>query len=206
MTRLAIALSVVLMITSPVVAQNLLVNPGFDNPDLLNGWTCSTTYGQANWITNDRLGAPTSGAMEHFISAPTINEAVFCIQCIPVDEFYTYVASVWHYWPDDPDVTQVGTVRMGILVYPEAGCTGTLLNSTVNAGYHPALDTWYRFSTDEIVAPAGSVSARFAVSTHQDPADQWVRTRLDDLDFSATTLFRDGFESGGTGAWSSTSP
>lgn len=206
MARLTIAVSIVLMITSSVFAQNLLVNPGFDNPDLLNGWTCSTTYGQANWITTDRLGAPTSGSMEHFVTGGSNNLAVSCTQCVPVEELYAYAASTWYYWPDDPDVTQEGTTRMAVIFYSNADCTSSVGVSAVRVGSHAFLDTWYQLITAEITAPVGTSSAWVSVATWQNLGDHWVRSWLDDLDFSATTLFRDGFESGGTGAWSTTSP
>ncbi len=60
--------------------------------------------------------------------------------------------------------------------------------------------------SDESIAPTGALSAMVYVFTWQNLTGQPVRARLDDLDFSTTTLFRDGFESGGTGEWSSAVP
>ena len=206
MARSTVIVAIAVLIVSSTSAQNLLTNPGFDVADQLIGWSCSSTDGLATWISDDRLGAPTSGAMQHFVNAPLLNGQVACIQCLPVDEFYAYEASAWHYWPDDPDVTQEGTARMSIIFYSAVDCTGSLGVATVKVGYHVALDTWYQFATDEITAPAGATSARFTVTTWQDVADHWVRTRIDDLDFSTTTLFRDGFESGWVDAWSDSVP
>jgi len=206
MTRLAIAFSIVLMITSPVVAQNLLVNPGFDNPDLLTGWACSTIHGQANWVAADRLGVPTSGSMEHFVTGGSNNLTVSCLQCVPVEELYAYAFSTWYYWPDDPDVVQDGTTRLSLVFYDNGDCTSSTGVASVKVGHHPSLDTWYQLVSAEITAPVGTTSALVTVTTWQDLGGDWVRAWLDDLDFSTTTLFRDGFESGGTGAWSITSP
>jgi len=206
MARLTIAVSIVLTFASPLVAQNLLVNPGFDNPDLLTGWTCSTTYGQAQWIPDDRLGAPTSGAMEHFVTGGSNNLTVSCLQCVPVEELYAYAFSTWYYWPDDPDVTQDGSTRLVLIYYSNPDCTSSTGVSSVEVGHHPSLDTWYQLISAEITAPAGTTSALVTVTTWQDLGGDWVRTRLDDLDFSTTTLFRDGFESGGSGAWTTTFP
>ena len=206
MARLTIAASIMLIFTSPVFAQNLLVNPGFDNPDLLTGWTCSTTHGQANWIADDRLGAPTSGAMEQFVTGGSNNLTVACVQCVPVEEFYAYAFSTWFYWPDDPDVTQEGTTRLVLAFYLNSDCTSSMGVSSVKVGHYPSLDTWDQLFTDEVTAPAGTTSALVTATTWQNLGDHWVRARLDDLECSTTTLFRDGFESGGTGAWATTLP
>jgi len=170
MARSTVIVAIAVLIVSSTSAQNLLTNPGFDVADQLIGWSCSSTDGLATWISDDRLGAPTSGAMQHFVNAPLLNGQVACIQCLPVDEFYAYEASAWHYWPDDPDVTQEGTARMSIIFYSAVDCTGSLGVATVKVGYHVALDTWYQFATDEITAPAGATSARFTVTTWQDVA------------------------------------
>ena len=69
-----------------------------------------------------------------------------------------------------------------------------------------ALGTWHHLVTDEVMAPAGSVSARIWVHTWQNFAFQPVRAGLDDLDFSATTLFQDGFETGSLTEWSTSVP
>ena len=207
MARLTITVSIVLIFTSPVFAQNLLVNPGFDIPDLLTGWTCSTTHGQAAWIANDRLGEPTSGSMEHFVIGGSNNLIVTCSQCVPVEALHAYTLSTWYYWPDDPDVTQEGTTRLSLIFYFNSDCISSTGVSSVTTGQHPSLETWYQLFTDEIPAPAGTTSALVTATTWQNFGDHWVRARLDDLDFSSpTVLFRDGFESGETGAWTTTLP
>lgn len=206
MTRLTIVVSIVLIFASPLFAQNLLVNPGFDNPDLLTGWTCSTIHGQANWIPDDRMGEPTSGSMEHFVTAGSNNLTVSCLQCVPVEELNAHTFSTWYYWPDDPDVIQDGSSRLSLIYYSNPDCTSSTGVATVKVGHHPSLDTWYQLISAEITAPAGTTSALVTVATWQDLGGDWVRARLDDLDFSTTTLFRDDFESGGTGAWTSTFP
>lgn len=206
MIRTTIAIFVVLILSSPLLAQNLLVNPGFDTPDQLTGWTCLETHGEANWIPYDRLGSPSSGSMEHFVTGDANHQFIDCQQCVPVEELHPYSASAWYYWPDDPDVTQDGTTRMSMIFYANPDCTSSQGVSTNVAVPHPALDTWYQLVTAEITAPPGTSSALVSIFTWQNFADQWVRARLDDLDVSTTILFQDGFESGGVGFWSSSMP
>ena len=50
------------------------------------------------------------------------------------------------------------------------------------------------------------MSAKVFVFTWQDLANEPVRARLDDLEFSTTTLFRDGFETGDLTEWSGSVP
>jgi hypothetical protein len=125
---------------------------------------------------------------------------------VPVSELWTYVMSGWYLWPDDPDVTQIGTSRWSFVFYSGIDCTEPLGSSTTKVGFHPALDTWYHLVTDEVTAPAGSMSATVYLFTWQDLANEPVRARLDDLDFSVVPLFRDGFETGNLTAWSSSVP
>ncbi len=199
MARPAIAISIVLMITSPVLAQNLLFNPGFDTADQLDGWTCTSSDGLASWSSEDRSGSPVSGSMQHDVDGAANNARIWCHQCVPVTELEGYVFSTWHYWPDDPDVDQIGSTRLSVNFYTEAGCSSLIEVGPTKTVTPASLDTWYLFESDEQIAPTGALSATANVFTWQNLVGQPVRARLDDLDFSTATLFRDGFESGGIG-------
>ncbi len=83
MARPAIAISIVLMITSPVLAQNLLFNPGFDTADQLDGWTCTSSDGLASWSSEDRSGSPVSGSMQHDVDGAANNAKVWCASMRP---------------------------------------------------------------------------------------------------------------------------
>lgn len=205
MARLAVAFSIALVITTPVVAQNLLVNPGFDDPDQLNGWICVTDDGIAVWSTEDHEGSPGSGSMEHEVSAASDDKWVRCSQCVPARQYWPYVGSAWYYWPDDPDVSQNGKTVITISFFSDVDCTDSLSGGGGSNAF-PVLDTWVQKTTPEFVAPAGAMSAGFYVFTWQYTAGQPVRARLDDLVFSPMVLFWDDFESGGTGAWYATIP
>jgi len=190
------------LIALPVAAQNLLVNPGFDNVDQLNGWTCSTANGIASWSPEDRAGSATSGSMQHDVTATSNNRYLWCSQCVPVDEFEAYIASMWVFWPNDPDVTQDGSPRIEIDYHASATCDSFLQLGDIQVGF-PFYDTWNFLSTNPTTAPSGAQSALLFVITWQDLADDAVRARIDDVDFHSTNsiIFRDGFESGNTIAW-----
>ena len=170
MLRKTLIIGSLLMAAGPVFAQNLLVNPGFDEPDQLTGWTCDSNYGQASWSPIDSLGLAGSGSMQHDVAAALFNnETVVCRQCVPVSELWTYVMSGWHFWPDDHDVSQVGSVRWAFGFYSDLACTSSLGVSTLKIGSVPqlALGTWHYLKTDEVMAPAGSMSASVSLFTWQ---------------------------------------
>jgi hypothetical protein len=203
--RPCILLVAAAVIAAPVGAQNLLVNPGFDEPDQITGWTCDTLYGTAVWSPIDRNGAPQSGSMEHEVDASTDNQKERCWQCVGVDELTPYLGEVWFFWPDDPDVSQLGTTRMSVNFYFDADCTDDTGVYDVAVGT-PMLDSWQVLRTDEMTAPAGTHSAAVYLFTWQNLADQPVRARLDDIELSTTLIFGDGFESGDLIEWSGSSP
>ena len=171
----------VVLSTTIAGAQNLLVNPGFDQASQLTGWSCTSTYGTATWSSDDRSGAPGSGSVQHDMDNSTNNRSMWCAQCVPVNGGWEYVASGWY--------------------YEDVGCTGTNFIGP-NEIVSPVPDTWTAVSTDVSAAPVGYQSAIVYFISWQNLAGEPIRVRLDDLDFSAHGLiFDDGFESGDTTAW-----
>ncbi len=206
MVRATIIATITVLITVPALAQNLFVNPGFDIPDQLNGWTCTSSDGVPSWSPEDRMGSPSSGSLMHDVTAAVNNKTVWCWQCVPVNELWSYVASGWYYWPNDPDVSQLGSSRWSMYYYSDSDCTGSSTLGANVTGDHPMLDTWYHLETEETAAPTGAMSAVIYFITWQDIANEPVRARMDDLNFSTTTIFRDGFESSGVNVWSDSFP
>ncbi len=203
MVRVAVITAVVVLIALPLTAQNLLVNPGFDEADQLDDWTCTTTYGVTSWSTEDHLESTASGSMQIDLSETSINRLVTCSQCVPVTELNSYAASAWLNWPDDADVTQDGSSRLSFGFFSDAGCTTAVEWCPIAFAHYPGnqLGAWILLPTLESVAPVGAVAARIVITTWQDLANEPVRAHIDDVDFRTTTIFRDGFESGTTNAW-----
>jgi len=206
MLRRTLIVGSLLMAGGSVFAQNLLVNPGFDDVDQLTGWACDSTMGQPVWHPHDILGLQGSGSMEHNVFGIMDSMNVNCRQCVPVSELWTYVMSGWYFWPDDPALTQVGSSIWSIKFFSDTLCNSYLGVQTTKWVQNPALDTWRQLVTDEVMAPAGSMSAEVYVYTFQEAAFQPVRARIDDLDFSVAALFQDGFESGDLSEWSAATP
>jgi hypothetical protein len=189
-------------VTCPADAQNLLVNPDFDDSLQLTGWSCGSPWGAVTWSSEDLLNDPTSGSVEHYVAGNVNNATATCTQCVPVVDLLTYTMSGWAYWPDDPDVDQIGTTRFGFVFYEEPDCTLQLDSDEVVIGQPPALDMWFELVSDPLAAPAGATSALIIVTTWQDLAGTAVRARIDHLDYSTNGIFADGFESGALSRWS----
>jgi len=143
MFRKTLIIGSLLMAAGSVFAQNLLVNPGFDDLDQLTGWTCDSSMGQPIWHPHDILGLQGSGSMEHNVFGITGNMNVNCRQCVPVSELWTYVMSGWYFWPDDPALTQVGSSIWSIRFFSDTLCNSYLGVQTTNWAKNPALDTWH---------------------------------------------------------------
>lgn len=206
MRRVVIVTIVALVLASPAAAQNLLVNPGLDTADQLDGWTCSVVHGDASWNSQDRSQSPTSGSMQQDVTSNANNRDVSCEQCVPILGGLDYIASGWLFWPDDPDVSQLGTARASFWFYSNADCTGTFEAGPTET-VTPTLDTWTFISTDITTAPATAQSAFVLYVTWQNFADQPVRGRFDDLEFrDAGPVFSDDFETGDLSRWSDVSP
>lgn len=194
------ALVATLLVAGTAPGQNLLTNPGFDNVDQLAGWTCTMGDGTVTWSTTDHMASPSSGSMQIDMWAAANNSFLQCSQCVPVAELYGYLLSAWHLWPDVAGLSQLGTTRIVTSYFSDANCSTFIANGDVGIG-HPILDSWRRVQADEDTAPAGAASARINLVAWQNNAGEMIRTHIDDVDFRTTTIFRDGFESGGIAAW-----
>ncbi len=202
MVRTVIIVAITVLSAAPALAQNLLVNPGFDDADQLDGWTCTSDHGVASWSTEDRGGSAISGSMMHDVTATSNNRWLGCRQCVPVSAGSSYLVSGWYYWPN----TQNGTPRFSVDFYSDATCTTGLVSGAISNDF-PIDDTWLAFTTSGMTAPAGAVAADILFLTWQDLANEPVRARFDDLAFIPTLLiFSDGFESGGPDEWSDFTP
>jgi hypothetical protein len=184
-------------------AQNLLINPDFDDGQQISGWACGNSWGTVTWSTQDLLDDPVSGSIEHYVAALDVNNAVaVCTQCVPVEDLLTYTMSGWAHWPDDPDVDQVGTTRLGFGYYAEPGCNSPLGSNEVVVASPPQLAMWFEIVSDSTAAPAGAASANVMFTTWQNFAGMPVRARIDHLDFSTTGIFVSDFERGDASRWS----
>ena len=190
-----------LLIPMPLMAQNVLLNPGFDT-DILN-WD-NIYSGMAVWDSRDANDSALSG------SAVVTNELGnggsngILSQCFDVSEGAVINYSAKVYQPSGQTGEGYGHLR--IRFYSEPACQSYLSSGNTSSN-DPTFDTWIAVSgSDTAIASSASVRVYLAVvgtisnenfSVHFDDV---VMTIVNDL------LFADDFEDGTTDAWTSVVP
>lgn len=183
-----------------VRVTNLLENPNFDEP--LDGWTILTQVpgDVTHDATMDAAGAATSGSAR-FVNFVGAGASSAILQCVAVEGGESYRAggrlrtdSLGPVFPEH---------RIMIAAIDGPACTGTVLGSETSAEWAGDTGTaWVSGAPIHIVAPPLALSARivFRVFGDEIAAESW----LDDRYVFNELVFRDGFESGDTIAWSET--
>ncbi|HYX25050.1 MAG TPA: hypothetical protein VFC23_12920 [Thermoanaerobaculia bacterium] len=121
----AALLSLLAGLTASASAQNLLVNPEFDNG--LNGWqTFGQTFGgvTVSWDGLDADGSPTSGSARAVWQGPVVTGLVPVLsQCVEVTPGSPYVFGGKIFIPSGQATP--GSAFFIALPYPSPGCSGT---------------------------------------------------------------------------------
>lgn len=164
-------LSLLALAARPVLAQNLLVNPGFDRD--LSGWTLSTAFStvptpgvveaSAGWTSSDAGGNGSSGAAAmHALAFIRTAADVWLFQCVPVSEgvLVSFGARI-------QTTRQLGVQgQVFSSLYSSTDCSGTRLGAPGFAGSLPvdfltetsSSGLWLP-ATSSILAPPGSRAA-----------------------------------------------
>ncbi len=197
---LAIVFGAAVSISSSVVfAQNLVVNGDFDTD--VGGWASyhcllawdpadsnlSATSGSA-WLSNDNDVEPTTAIYA-------------CADGVIGGQLYDLGGWVWI----PPGQPSSGSAKLGLYWYDGAGCTG---NPTVGpqTPYVQLPGGWVPLALFGLVAPPGTQSAQVTAYNIKTSAGTGPFVVHHDGIFLGVFggIFADGFESGGTGQWSST--
>ncbi len=186
-----------------VEATDLLLNPNFDlelEPWLLIG--PDVVVPEIAHDAGDADGAVTSGSA--LISDLVGQEEVFALaQCLTLDadELLALRGRVRVEVLGDVDPTFFGKVDF----FELDACTGVTLASVTAGGTEPdSGELWLPLSL-ESERPARAVSALVTFGAFAGAEDSGFRVAFDNLFFGRqTVIFADGFESGDTTAWSST--
>jgi hypothetical protein len=191
---LALALSV-----APLAAQNLLVNPDFDQD--VAGWSqvCGPSF---DWVAEDEAGCPGSGAAHVLCSDCMGIQGAGIGVCVQVGALETAWASA-RVRPSGG----FGVVAMSF--YDNPGCTEPSASQQV-APAVPATGDWMTVAFDAVAIPAGTVSilVGFGGAVAVGP----IESDVDFAYFGARPLvFRDDFEGNAGGGeptcrWSLVAP
>jgi hypothetical protein len=196
----------VCVLASPAVAQeNLLADPGFDDPSLAS-WPPAYVI-QATWLWDplDRGGSPTSGSgrFENMYAGATY--IVTAEQCVNgVVGGLAFDAGVHVFFPTGQSATGYGWVQL--VFYTGADCAGTWIDTLSTSLVSEASPgVWHLSRLTLPAAPEGTASVLFTISNDKDSLGGSLVIHFDDA-FLLLGMFADGFESGDTSAWSATVP
>ena len=180
------------MSASPLYAQNIVVNPGFDID--LSSWDLFEAFDvSAAWSPLDELGDPASGSIRGTLpAAGTFRTPIYASQCIPVtpDTMYTFGGSVLLPSASTPALAY-GTLFVN--THASAGCTG---NATINLATPTVttLDVWTPTQSIVTTGP-DDYSIRIHMRVFA-PADTTLESHFDNLFVIALAdeIFADGFD------------
>ena len=196
----------VCVLALPAPAQdNLLVDPGFDDPSLASWPPGYVVQGSWLWDALDHSGSSASGSgrLENMYTGTTYT--VTAGQCVNgVVAGLPFDAGVYIYFPTGQSATGYDWVQLA--VYPEPDCTGyyiDVLDTSEVTQASPGV--WHLSRLTLPTAPGGAASVRFIPSNSKESAGGSLVIHFDDA-FLVLGLFADGFESGDTSAWSATVP
>lgn len=189
----ALALALLLSISVPATAQNLVGNPDFDANVHAAGWSFLDGL-SVSWLSGDRNVCPASGKLE-VVGVSTLSPeggnyaGAAWSDCIPVPGGAT---SLWlaFDWSDN------NLVRAGVVKFPDSGCADAPALSVSSVGGNFGL--WNHF--ESAIDVTGSQSIRVDVG--------FSGAAFDSLSFDRVYLgvarrsFADDFDGGATCRWS----
>lgn len=197
-----LCLLVVLGVTMPVAAQNLVDNGDFDLD--VSSWTPISVV-DFQWEPLDSQSDPSSGSglAANTGNAGSNSGITQCIESIEAGRSYELSA-----WLDiSPSQSGEGNAKLFVWWRDEPGCTGTQ-STALATPYTVTTSGWELRSAPAEVAPAGTVSATLYLNVVKSSmvADTFY-VSFDDIDLRIEgSLFFDGFESSDTSAWSAVTP
>jgi hypothetical protein len=195
--RLTVALAV-LLVASPVAAQqNIVVNGSFDT-DVLEWHQTNPLDGSFMWSPIDADDDAESGsALVNMIGFLSL------YQCVPVTPGAAYDIEAMLHIPESQTAT--GSTYLYFRWAEDVVCSTTNLGG----GNAPSLTTpggWHLSALRDEWAPPGALAAWLAVSVSRTGGTGDWQAHVDSVSLVQVSIFRDGFEDGGTGAWTSVVP
>jgi len=200
------AAALLLCAGSPEAQDNLLADPGFDDPSLASwppGYVVQATW---EWDPLDRGGSPISGSgrFENMYVGTTFT--VTAEQCVNgLVGGLAFDAGVHMFFPTGQAATGYGWVQL--VFYAGADCAGAhVVTLSTPHVTQESPGVWHLSGLSLPAAPDGTASVLFTISNHKGSTGGSLVIHFDDAFVFLGGLFSDGFESGDTSAWSATVP
>jgi hypothetical protein len=172
-------------------AQNLLLNPGFDND--VAGWSASGP-GSIAWSMLDANTNPASGSVQLTNSSATPSNGATVGQCLPMPARWAFRVSGKILVPSGPNQALSNTTRVDVRFASNSGCTQFLGGSTQIGSTPSQLDAWHTAGPVVRVAPVGTVALQVRGLLTKIPAGGSIIAHFDDFSVEVDTFFVGDFE------------
>ena len=200
--RSAMALLVVCLLSTDVVADNLVLNSGLDK-DVFS-WRPEVQTA-AEWSADDATGDAGSGSIEIHNQHQNASFGRGVEQCLPLVPIpgtnYEYGGRAKI--PAGQDRT--GWAMVGARFYDGPHCSGGTVGSQPRRSTS-VVGSWVELASPAEVVPEGALSVMFKALPSKVEAEGTLTALFDDLYFRITMPFTDDFETGDSSAWSQTVP
>ena len=158
-------------------AQNLLANPNFNTS--VNSWNVPQPFETAVWKDIDADGSPSSGAADltNAFALDGTQGGGAIEQCVPVTAGASYDFGAKAHIPLQGSIT--GYAQAQVAFYSGASCGGSFI-SLVATDRFTQFEAWGPIGVAGALAPAGALSATFALAHFKNPAGGEFVTHFDD--------------------------
>ena len=187
----------IVMSAALLSASNLVTNGDFNTGTA--GWAHFTDVSLEWDATSDYANQPGSGSAVVIADLPThVNSGA--TQCIDgIVGGAPYDLSAWLRVPAGQSGS--GSAMVFVWWYTQPGCVGAPLAGLTTDSVYPN-DEWVERVALSAAAPLDASSAVVYLNMAKQTAAGTFEASFDHVVFSSDAIFSDGFESGGTGAWS----
>ncbi|HVS02953.1 MAG TPA: hypothetical protein VMT16_09300 [Thermoanaerobaculia bacterium] len=171
-------LLVALALASPLEAQNLLPNAGFDAD--VSGWQESIAFISSSWSPIDAAGDPDSGSAAITTTGTVGGQGL--LYCVPVTPGAAYGFGAFVRVPSGQ--LQTGSGSVGGLFFEAPACAGNTVSGVGTFPIAEPLDEWV-LTQGEVVAPPTANSMLLTLSVSNDGSGEPFTALFDDVRFCA---------------------
>ncbi len=186
------ALAFLASVATPLHAQDLVLNGGFDQS--LIGWEATGNPDMvAVWNPEDSNADPQSGSIRITNISPGAGNGVTVTQCVPVNSGQRYTATGRVRIPSGAGQDLANAARIGLRWYDGPDCT-TPNGGSVNGNGSPGSFNVWVDQTLTATARSGARSVEVRALLTKYPAGGSFTADFDDLGLTTLSIFQNGFD------------
>ena len=192
MRMVAFAFVSLVFSATPLLAQDLVLNGGFD--DDLSGWD---TAGDPNmvvvWSATDAGSSAASGSMRVVNVSAGASNGVTASQCIPVNTGQRYTVTGKVRVPSGAGQSIDNRALVSLRWYGGPDCTTSIGGAATANGSPQSFDVWVSQTLTETARP-GARSVEVRTLNTKYPAGGSFIALFDDVTFTSQSIFQNGFD------------